>query len=105
MNITIDDINFSDIEKIIKSMGLTCELKINDDGELEGRCQQIDNSIKESPDNFDDDPPLHAKSLDMVAKHAKVYPGQGTLPSGHRGDLVKIRNGHGGYVPFNSNES
>ena len=48
----------------------------------------------------DIDPPIRVKSLDMVARHAKIYPHQGKLPSGHRGDLLKVRNGHGFYVPL-----
>jgi hypothetical protein len=48
----------------------------------------------------DIDPSIRVKSLDMVAKHAKVYSHRGTLPSGHRGDLLKVRNGHGSYVPL-----
>ena len=51
-------------------------------------------------DEKDIDPLINVKSLDMVAKHAKVYPHRGTLPSGHRGDLLKVRNGHGSYIPL-----
>lgn len=58
--------------------------------------------IKEEKIDSKNDPPIHVKSMDMVAKHAKVSRRKGTLPSGHRGDLLKVRNGHGGYVPFNT---
>jgi len=46
--------------------------------------------------------PLHFKGMDAVGKHTKRYPQKGTLPSGHRGDLIKIRNGHGTLTFFPS---
>lgn len=96
----------SEFERIIDSIAWGCRTKLNENGSKMCSCWlEIDfREIKDGNEDSNDDPPIHAKSLDMVAKHAKVYPKKGTLPSGHRGDLVKVRNGHGGYVPFNKNE-
>lgn len=37
---------------------------------------------------------IHEKRLDCIAKKSFVYPNKGKLPSGHRGDFIKMRNGH-----------
>lgn len=49
----------------------------------------------------DIDSPIHVKSWDMIIKHAKVCLRKGILPNGHRGDYIKVKNGHGTYIPFN----
>ena len=46
--------------------------------------------------------PVHFKDMDAVTKHSKIFHHKGVLPSGHRGDLVKIRNGHGTLAFFPS---
>lgn len=37
---------------------------------------------------------IHEKRLDCIAKKSFVYHNKGKLPSGHRGDFIKMRNGH-----------
>lgn len=44
--------------------------------------------------------PIHFKKLDGVAKHAKISKHKGVRPSDHRGDFIKIRNGHGTLTMF-----
>ena len=39
--------------------------------------------------------PFHSESINAVVKRSRREPHKGVLPSGHRGDFIKLRNCHG----------